>query len=297
MKVVDPKEVSIGRFHYLMLGTVAPRPIAFASTIDAEGNVNLSPYSFFNCFSANPPIMVFSPARRVRDGSHKHTLENLREVPEVVINIVNYPIVEQMSLSSTEYPKGVNEFIKSGLTEVKSDRIRPPRVAESPAAFECVVKDIVELGQEGGAGHLVICEVVLAHFKDEIFDNEDKIDPFKIDLVGRMGGDWYTRAQGSSLFEIAKPVRSLGIGVDALPLALRNSEVLTGNDLGKLGNLEQMPSREEIRTMGESEAALAMRQRFSHDSYSFTLHVHQQAREWLAEGKVYQALCWLLAME
>lgn len=296
MKVVDPKEVSVGRFHYLMLGTVAPRPIAFASTVDAEGNVNLSPYSFFNCFSANPPIMVFSPARRVRDGSHKHTLENLREVPEVVINIVNFPIVEQMSLSSTEYPKGVNEFIKSGLTEVKSARIRPPRVAESPAAFECVVKDIVELGQEGGAGHLVICEVVLAHFKEEIFDEEDKIDPFKIDLVGRMGGDWYTRAQGSSLFEIAKPLRTLGIGVDALPQGIRNSEVLTGNDLGKLGNLVQLPTAEELQAMRESETAQTIKQRFAHDPYSLTLHVHEKGKEWLAEGKVREALCWLIAM-
>ena len=296
MKVVDPKEVSVGRFHYLMLGTVAPRPIAFASTVDAEGNVNLSPYSFFNCFSANPPIMVFSPARRVRDGSHKHTLENLLDVPEVVINIVNFPIVEQMSLSSTEYPKGVNEFIKSGLTEVKSARIRPPRVAESPAAFECVVKDIVELGQEGGAGHLVICEVVLAHFKEEIFDEEDKIDPFKIDLVGRMGGDWYTRAQGSSLFEIAKPLRTLGIGVDALPQAIRNSEVLTGNDLGKLGNVEQLPTDEELLAMRESETAQTIKQRFAHDPYSLTLHVHEKGKEWLAEGKVHEALCWLIAM-
>jgi flavin reductase (DIM6/NTAB) family NADH-FMN oxidoreductase RutF len=297
MKTVDPKEVSVGRFHYLMLGTVAPRPIAFASTIDAAGNVNLSPYSFFNCFSANPPIMVFSPARRVRDNTHKHTLENLREVPEVVINIVNYPIVEQMSLSSTEYPKGVNEFIKAGLSEVASSRIRPPRVKESPAAFECVVKDIVELGQDGGAGHLVICEVILAHFQDEIFDAEDKIDPFKIDLVGRMGGDWYTRASGESLFEIEKPLRTLGIGVDALPESVRLSEVLTGNDLGRLGNVEQLPSPEEMEAILAHAEVMEVLQRFKLDDYSLYLHIHQLAQLWLRAGHPKQALCLLFASQ
>jgi flavin reductase (DIM6/NTAB) family NADH-FMN oxidoreductase RutF len=293
MKTIDPKNVSVGRFHYLILGTVAPRPIAFASTVDLEGNVNLSPYSFFNCFSANPPIMVFSPARRVRDNTNKHTLENLREIPEVVINIVNFPIVEQMSLSSTEYPKGVNEFVKSGLTEVKSERIRPPRVKESPAAFECVVKDIIELGTEGGAGHLVICEVVLAHFQDYIFDSDDKIDPFKIDLVGRMGGDWYTRANGESLFEIEKPVKTLGIGVDALPEKVRLSEVLTGNDLGRLGNLEQLASEADKTRMANTTHYQELLVRFKNDNESFTYHLHLKAKELIQSGRVGDALALL----
>ncbi len=294
MRTVNPKEVSVGRFHYLMLGTVAPRPIAFASTIDSEGNVNLSPYSFFNCFSANPPIMVFSPARRVRDNTMKHTLDNMREVPEVVINIVNFPIVEQMSLSSTEYPKGVNEFTKAGLTEIASTNVKPPRVKESPASFECKVKDIIELGQEGGAGHLVICEVVLAHFSDGIFDEDDKIDPFKIDLVGRMGGDWYTRANGDSLFEIAKPLRTMGMGVDAIPEAIRFSTILSGNDLGKLGNVEALPTVAEIEKMREDKEMQELILRMKHHPESLQDHLHIAAKLRLAENRVNEAWAILL---
>ena len=294
MRTVNPKEVSVGRFHYLMLGTVAPRPIAFASTIDSEGNVNLSPYSFFNCFSANPPIMVFSPARRVRDNTMKHTLDNMREVPEVVINIVNFPIVEQMSLSSTEYPKGVNEFTKAGLTEIASTNVKPPRVKESPASFECKVIDIIELGQEGGAGHLVICEVVLAHFSDGIFDEDDKIDPFKIDLVGRMGGDWYTRANGDSLFEIAKPLRTMGMGVDAIPEAIRFSTILSGNDLGKLGNVEALPTVAEIEKMREDKEMQELILRMKHHPESLQDHLHIAAKLRLAENRVNEAWAILL---
>lgn len=294
MRTVNPKEVSVGRFHYLMLGTVAPRPIAFASTVDKDGNVNLSPYSFFNCFSANPPIMVFSPARRVRDNTMKHTLDNMREVPEVVINIVNFPIVEQMSLSSTEYPKGVNEFVKAGLTEIASTNVKPPRVKESPASFECKVKDIIELGQEGGAGHLVICEVVLAHFSDGIFDDDDKIDPFKIDLVGRMGGDWYTRANGESLFEITKPLRTMGIGVDAIPNAIRYSTILSGNDLGKLGNVEALPTKDEIEKMREDAEVQEIFHRMKHHPESLQDHLHMAAKLRLADNKVLEAWAILL---
>jgi flavin reductase (DIM6/NTAB) family NADH-FMN oxidoreductase RutF len=286
---INPKEVSVGRFHYLMLGTVAPRPIAFASTIDKDGNVNLSPYSFFNCFSANPPILVFSPARRVRDNTHKHTLENLREVPEVVINIVNYDMVEQMSLSSTEYPKGVNEFIKAGFTQVDSIKVKPPRVGESPAAFECKVLDIIELGQEGGAGHLVICEVLLGHFKQEIFDENDKIDPFKVDAVGRMGGDWYCRATGNSLFEIEKPIRTMGIGVDAIPERIRNSHVLSGNNLGRLGNVEQLPTDDEITAMAENTEVLEIIRRLGFDTEALELNLHALARQKIEAGEVHEA--------
>jgi flavin reductase (DIM6/NTAB) family NADH-FMN oxidoreductase RutF len=235
---IDPKEVSTPKFHGMMLGAIAPRPIAFASTVDKQGNVNLSPFSFFNCFGANPPILIFSPARRVRDNSTKHTLENVYEHPEVVINIVNYATVEQMSLASTEYDKGINEFIKSGLTPANSDRVKPPRVQEAPAAFECKVNEIVPLGEEGGAGNLVICEVLLMHVQESILDAEGRIDPHLLDAVGRMGGDFYCRASGDAVFEVAKPTRHLGIGIDQLPEHIKTSKILTGNDLAKLGNTE-----------------------------------------------------------
>lgn len=246
MLTIDPKEVSVPELHSYLLGAIAPRPIAFASTIDREGNVNLSPFSFFNCFGANPPILIFSPARRGRDNTTKHTFENVKEVGEVVINMVNYAIVEQMSLSSTEYPKGVNEFEKSGLTEVPSVKIKPPRVKESPVAFECKVLEMKETGTEGGAGNLVICEVLLAHFNEDILDANKKVDPYKLDAVARMGGNYYCRAQGDSIFEIPKPLKNLGIGVDSMPEHVRNSTVLSGNNLGRLGNVEQLPSEDEV---------------------------------------------------
>nr|WP_042291742.1 flavin reductase family protein [Nonlabens ulvanivorans] len=235
-----------------MLGAVQPRPIAFASTVDEDGNVNLSPYSFFNVFSANPPIMIFSPARRVRDNSIKHTLINARATREVVINVVNYNIVQQMSLSSTEYDAGVDEFVKAGLTAAPSDIIAPPRVAESPVQFECKVKEIVELGQEGGAGNLIICEVVMVHVNDDVLDDTGKIDQVKIDTVARMGGNWYCRSK-DAMFEVPKPLATLGVGVDALPEHARNSEILTGNDLGKLGNIEAIPDRESVIAFAKAE--------------------------------------------
>ncbi|EMR03527.1 flavin reductase family protein [Cesiribacter andamanensis] len=250
---IDPKQVSIGEFHGMMLGAVAPRPIAFASTVDKEGNVNLSPFSFFNCFGANPPILVFSPSRRVRDNTTKHTLENVQEVPEVVINIVNYPIVQQMSLASTEYPKGVDEFAKSGLTPLASQRVAPPRVAEAPASFECRVTQIIPLGEEGGAGNLVVCEVLMMHVQEGILNEKGKIDPQKLDAVARMGGDYYCRASGTSIFEVAKPLRHQGIGVDQIPESIRTSKVLTGNDLGKLGNVEELPDPVSIRSFAQLE--------------------------------------------
>jgi flavin reductase (DIM6/NTAB) family NADH-FMN oxidoreductase RutF len=246
MLTIDPKDVSVPKMHGYLLGAVSPRPIAFASTIDKEGNVNLSPFSFFNCFSANPPILIFSPARRGRDNTTKHTYENVLEVDEVVINIVNYNMVEQMSLASTEYAKGVNEFEKAGFTAVKSDKVKPPRVAEAPVSFECKVIEVKPLGTGGGAGNLVICEVLLAHIKDEILDEEQRINPYKLDAVARLGGNWYSRVQGDSIFEIPKPLTTLGIGVDQIPAEIRNSSILTGNDLGRLGNVENLPNQEQI---------------------------------------------------
>ena len=240
MKTIDPKAVSTAALHGYMLGAVTPRPIAFASTIDSAGNVNLSPFSFFNVFSANPPIMIFSPARRGRDNTTKHTYENVLQVKEVVINIVNYDIVQQMSLSSTEYGKGVNEFEKAGLTPLASQTIKPPRVAESPVQFECRVNEVVSLGTEGGAGNLVICEVLKMHINEAVLDADGTIDPVKLDAVSRMGGNWYSRAK-QGMFEVPKPLSRLGIGFDQLPEAIRTSKLLTGNDLAMLANVEVLP--------------------------------------------------------
>ncbi len=245
MLSIDPKEIPTAKLHGYLLGSVAPRPIAFASTIDAEGNPNLSPFSFFNVFSANPPIMIFSPARRVRGNTTKHTLENAIETKEVVINVVNYDMVHQMSLSSTEYPKGTNEFTKAGLTMLASDKVKPFRVAESPVQFECKVNEIVQLGNEGGAGNLIVCEVVKLHVNEAVLDDNGAIDQHKIDLVARAGGNYYSRAK-EGFFEIPKPISTLGIGVDAIPEEIRNSDVLTGNDLGMLGNVEELPNKQDV---------------------------------------------------
>lgn len=245
MTSFEPKELSTGQLHGYLLSSVAPRPIAFASTIDAKGNPNLSPFSFFNVFSANPPILIFSPARRVRGNTTKHTLHNAETVKEVVINVVNYDIVQQMSLSSTEYPEGVNEFEKAGLTMLKSDLVKPFRVAEAPIQMECKVNDIIKLGTEGGAGNLIICEVVKMHISDAVLNEEGAIDQEKLDLVARAGGSYYSRAK-SGFFEIPKPLSTHGIGVDALPEAIRNSKVFTGNDLGLLANVEAIPTKEDI---------------------------------------------------
>jgi flavin reductase (DIM6/NTAB) family NADH-FMN oxidoreductase RutF len=246
MTTFDPKEISVGKLHGLLLSSVAPRPIAFASTIDNNGNSNLSPFSFFNVFSANPPIMIFSPARRVRDNTTKHTLENVEVIKEVVINVVNYDLVHQMSLSSTEYPEGVNEFDKAGLTMLASTVVRPFRVAEAPVQFECKVNEVIKLGKEGGAGNLIICEVVKLHISKDVLNADDSINQEKLDLVARAGGSYYTRAN-KGFFEIPKPLSTLGIGVDKMPDVVKNSMILTGNDLGMLGNVEQFPTEEEIK--------------------------------------------------
>lgn len=239
IKIADLKPSEIQ--NYLQYA-IAPRPICFASTIDKAGNVNLSPFSFFNLFSSNPPICVFSPARRVRDNTTKHTLENVLEVPECVINIVNYSMVQQSSLASTEYPKGTNEFIKAGFTELPSLTVKPPRVKESPVQLECKIRDVIALGQNAGAGNLILAEVIYAHIDEQVLDAEGKIDQQKMDLVARLGGDWYSRVTPESLFKVAKPLTTLGIGIDQLPEGLRNSRILSGNNLAQLGNTEQLPA-------------------------------------------------------
>lgn len=250
MLTINPKDIKTGKLHGYLLGAVAPRPIAFASTVDKDGTPNLSPYSFFNVFSSNPPLLIFSPARRVRDNTIKHTLENAMATKEVVINVVSYPIVQQMSLSSTEYPRGVNEFVKAGFTMLDSEEVKPPRVAESPVQFECKVKEVIHTGTEGGAGNLIVCEVVKMHIDENVLAEDGTIDQHKIDLVARAGGSYYSRAR-DGFFEIPKPISSLGIGVDALPDEIRLSEVLTGNNLGMLANVEALPELEDVNNFAK----------------------------------------------
>ncbi len=284
-----PSKTPIQQLHAYLLGAVGPRPIAFASTIDEEGRPNLSPFSFFNVFSANPPILIFSPARRVRDNTTKHTLENVEKVREVVINVVNFDIVQQMSLSSTEYAKGDNEFVKAGLTMLKSDLVKPFRVAESPVHFECKVTKVEPLGKEGGAGNLIFSEVVKIHISKAILNKDGGIDQYKIDQVARMGGNWYSRAK-EGIFEVPKPLSSLGIGVDSIPKEIRSSTVLAGNDLGMLGNIENLPTRSEIEEFINSSEELVVLIR----SKDKTL-IHRKAQEYLTNNEVLSAWKILLA--
>lgn len=284
-----PSELAIGKLHGYLLGAVGPRPIAFASTMNASGIPNLSPFSFFNVFSANPPILIFSPARRVRNNTTKHTLENVLQTPEVVINIVDYDMVQQMSLSSTEYGSEVNEFKKAGLTMQKSDLVKPYRVAESPVQFECKVTKVEALGKDGGAGNLVFSEVVKIHIRESILDENGAIDQYKIDQVARMGGNWYTRAN-TGLFEVPKPLSSLGIGVDQIPEDIRKSNVLTGNDLGMLGNIEKTPTKEEVLKFLDEH--MEIRTLLSADDQN---QLHKYAQGLLEENKVLDAWKVLLA--
>lgn len=283
MPSFDPKILSTSKLHSYLLSAVAPRPIAFASTIDAQGNPNLSPFSFFNVFSANPPVLIFSPARRVRDNTIKHTLQNVELTKEVVINVVNYDMVHQMSLSSTEYAGGVNEFEKAGLHMLKSDVIKPFRVAEAPVQFECKVNDIIKLGQEGGAGNLVICEVLKLHIDDEVLDENEDINQSKLDLVARAGGSLYSRAK-KGFFEIPKPLATLGIGVDSFPDHVKHSMILTGNDLGMLGNIESLPTVDEVEHFVND-----LGERYSNIKNATHREKHKLARNYLSFGDVQSA--------
>jgi flavin reductase (DIM6/NTAB) family NADH-FMN oxidoreductase RutF len=290
MFTINPQEISTPLLHSYMLSAIAPRPIAFAATVDKAGHVNLSPFSFFNAFGSHPPLVVFSPARRVRDNSIKHTLENVLEVPETTINVVNYAMVQQASLASSEYPKGVNEFTKAGFTEEPSVLIKPPRVKESPVQMECKVVDVIETGKEGGAANLIVCHILLMHVSEDVLTPDKKIDQNKIDLVARMGFDWYCRASGSALFEVPKPQHApAAMGIDNIPASIRNSSVLTGNDLGILGNVPALPSEEEIKQFHESEfyrTAVAAKKS--------TEDNHRLAKKLLEEKKVKEA--WLVLL-
>ncbi len=278
-----PQDIPTAKLHGYLLGAVSPRPVAFASTMDKDGNINLSPFSFFNVFSARPPILIFSPARRGRDNTTKHSYENVLEVPEVVINIVSFDMVQQTSLASTEYGKGINEFKKAGFTEIASDIVGPPRVAEAPVQFECKVNEVIALGEQGGAGNLVICEVVKLHLREDILDELGAIDPFKIDTIARLGGNWYTRSK-EGLFQVPKPLTTLGIGVDRLPQEVQLSKVLTGNDLGMLANIENFPDKEEILTFIKASPEI---KKIVDSGCMETLHIKVQ--ELLGQGKVIDA--------
>lgn len=288
MLTLDPKELAVPKLHHYLLGAVGPRPIAFASTIDADGNPNLAPFSFFNVFSANPPIMVFSPARSGRTNTTKNTYDNVKAVPECVINVVNYAIVEQMSLSSSPYDKGVNEFTKSGLTPIASDLVKPFRVKESPVQFECKVNEVVELGHEGGAGNLVICEVLKIHIDERVLDETQMIDQQKIDLVSRMGGNWYCRADKNAMFEVIKPITTIGIGFDQIPEDIRNSPILTGNDLGKLGGVEALPNETDVneyKLIELSDIFVSLED----EPIKLEQELHKMAHELLKENKLEEA--------
>jgi flavin reductase (DIM6/NTAB) family NADH-FMN oxidoreductase RutF len=294
MLTIIPSETKTSILHQYLLGAVAPRPIAFASTIDKDGNCNLSPFSFFNVFSANPPIAIFSPARKGKDNTTKHTFENVKEVKEVVINMVNFNMVQQMSLASTEYPKGINEFEKAGFTPVPSDLIKPFRVKESPVQMECIVKEVVELGTSGGAGNLVICEIIKIHIDESILDENNMIDTKKIDLVARMGGSFYCRASGNALFEIEKPLTTLGMGIDQIPLNIRKSKILTGNNLGQLGNVENLPDETEVNEFKLMELSDVFLQNQEQPEV-LEQELHKIAHDFLAEGKVRDAWKTLLS--
>jgi len=296
MKTIGPKDLPLAQFHNALLTSVAPRPICFASTIDSNGEVNLSPFSFFNIFGSNPVTFIFSPARRVRDNSTKHTLNNILETKEVVINVVNYAMVQQMSLASCEYPKGVNEFVKAGFTELASEKVKPPRVKESPVQFECIVKDVIETGTEGGAGNLIIAEMVLMHVNEEVLNLDGTFNQHKLDLVGRLGSDWYVRASGDALFEVPKPAKNLGIGFDQFPEHIKNSTILTGNDYGKLGNVEALPDQDSIEIYKKMNKSLqAILQSNENQNYKSIL-IEKLAKELLDQNEANQAWKVLLAL-
>lgn len=294
MLTINPKELPVPKLHQYLLGAVGPRPIAFASTVDADGRPNLAPFSFFNVFSANPPILIFSPARSGRSNTTKDTYNNVKVVPEVVINVVNYDIVHQMSLASSPYQPGVSEFEKAGFTPLDSDEVKPKRVAESPVQFECKVNEVIELGQEGGAGNLIICEVVKIHINEAVLDENGMIDQQKIDLVSRMGGDWYCRADEKSMFIIKKPITTCGIGMDQLPADIRLSKVLTGNDLGHLAGIEVLPDETDVNEYKLLELS-DLFVNLEDKPEELELRLHERAQALLKENKLEEAWLTLLS--
>jgi flavin reductase (DIM6/NTAB) family NADH-FMN oxidoreductase RutF len=292
--IFNLKDLKPAEKQYYLQHVIAPRPICFASTIDKQGVVNLSPFSFFNIFSSNPPIVIFSPSRRVRDNTTKHTLQNVLEVPEVVINIVTYDMVQQTSLASCEFPKGEDEFLKAGFTKETATMVKPPMVKEAKAKLECKVLEVKSLGEEGGAGQLVICEVICLHIDDSVLTSDKKIEQEKLHLVARLGGDWYCKVTAENLFQVAKPNTKLGIGIDALPVGIKQSKILTGNHLGQLANVHEMPV---VNAAYEDEHLKNIVQYFSINPVDMEKEIHLYAAKLLNEGKVDEAWQVLLAAE
>jgi flavin reductase (DIM6/NTAB) family NADH-FMN oxidoreductase RutF len=294
MKTINPKDIETPKLHRYLLGAIGPRPIAFASTMDKDGVANLAPFSFFNAFSANPPILVFSPARSGRTNTTKDTYNNIKILPEVVINVVNFELVHQMSLASSPYPSSVDEFVKSGLTPVASECVQPPRIKESPVQFECKVNEVIELGDQGGAGNLIICEVLRIHIDEAILDEHQMIDQHKIDLVSRMGGNWYCRADENSMFEIPKPITTCGIGYDELPEDIKNSDVLTANNLGQLAGIESIPNETDVneyKLIELSELFLSLEE----DATQLEIEIHKRAKLLLEKNHLEEAWLTLLS--
>ena len=291
---IDLSELNPGEKQYYLQHLIGPRPICFASTINKEGEVNLSPFSFFNLFSTNPPVIIFSPSRRVRNNTTKHTLQNVLEVPEVVINIVTYDMVHQTSLASCEYPAGADEFLKAGFTKKKADLVSPPMVKESKANLECKVLEVKSLGETGGAGQLVICEVLRLHMADELVTEDGKIDQSKLELVARLGGDWYCKVGPDNLFQVEKPNTKLGVGIDALPKGIKNSTILTGNHLGQLANVCEMPV---IDASFDNEHVKQIVQYYSLNPADMEFELHHYAAKLLNEGKVGEAWQVLLSAD
>jgi len=294
MLTIDPKDITVPQLHQYLLGAIGPRPIAFASTINAAGQPNLSPFSFFNVFSANPPILIFSPARNGRTNTTKDTYNNVKEIAEVVINVVTMEMVQQVSLSSSPYPSDVNEFVKSGFTPLDSECVKPKRVAESPVQFECRVNQVIELGDQGGAGNLVICEVLKIHISEDILNEKGQIDQFKIGLVSRMGGNWYCHANEASMFEVQKPLTTIGIGFDQLPQDIKNSQLLTGNDLGLLAGIENLPDEtqvNEFKLLELSDLFLSLED----NPIALEMALHSHAQGFLKNNQVMEAWMTLLS--
>lgn len=290
---VVPSEIPQPKRHQYLLGSVGPRPIAFVSTVDEQGRHNLAPFSFFNVFSSNPPVLAFSPARRGRDNTTKHTLENILKNKECVVNVVNYELVHQTSLASTEYAEGVSEFEKAGLTPIASEMVAPPRVSESPVQMECKVIDVIQLGDQGGAGNLILCEVVLMHFHENIFDADGRISPEKIDLVARMGGHWYSRSN-QGLFQLVQPTTEIGIGFDQLPQDIRTSSVLTGSDLARLAGVEKIPDETSVNEYKLTELSELFID-YENDSATLEMKLHERAQSLLRNGDISSAWKTLLA--
>ena len=294
MLTINPKEIPVPKLHHYLLGAIGPRPIAFASTVDISGNENLAPFSFFNVFSSNPPVLIFSPARSGRTNTTKDTYNNVKEVPEVVVNVVNFDIVHQMSLASSPFSSNINEFEKAGFTAIDSETIQPKRVAESPVQFECKVTEVKELGDQGGAGNLVICEVLRIHIHESVLDGDQMIDQEKIDLISRMGGNWYCSADEKSMFEIMKPITTIGIGFDQLPEDIRKSSILTGNDLGQLAGIEELPNEtdvNEFKLLELSDLFVSLED----DAVQLEKELHSKAKILLNEHKLEEAWLTLLS--